>query len=163
MESKVVKSDFRKLEGFMKSLRGAGNYKVRVGIMGTKNNRNDKSGQTNADIGFIHEYGRPATKGHPAIPMRSFLLMPIVQKSDRIISEVVQDKMVKNLGDGNIVEVLTDLGIAAERAILDAFDTGGFGSWRPNAPSTVRRKGSAQPLIDLGFLRKSISSEVVAV
>ena len=30
-------------------------------------------------------------------------------------------------------------------------------NWAPNAPSTIRRKGSAQPLIDTGELRKAIT------
>lgn len=154
MESKVVKADFKKLDAFVKGLNAG--YAVKVGIMGRKNSRNDKSGQTNADIGFIHEFGQP-----PHIPQRSFLRMPILQKSDRILKETVRSATVKNLAAGNIVQVLIDLGIACERAILDAFDSAGFGSWKKNAPSTVRRKGSSQPLIDFGFLRKSISSEVV--
>lgn len=158
MESKVVKADFKKLDAFVKGLSSSSGWAVRVGIMGKKNQRNDKSGQSNADIGFVHEFGQP-----PHIPQRSFLRMPITVKSDRIIKETTRDIAVKKTSPGDIVAILTDLGINCERAVLDAFDSGGFGTWAKNAPSTIRRKGSSQPLIDLGFLRKSISSEVVKV
>lgn len=152
MDSKVVKADFKNLDAFVKGLTSG--YIVKVGIMGRKNNRNDGSGQTNADIGFIHEFGTSK------IPKRSFLRFPLFFKSSRILKEIAQDVTVKNLGKGDMIQILKDLGIACERAILDAFGTGGWGYWQRNAPSTIKRKGSAQPLIDLGFLRKSISSEV---
>lgn len=159
MESKIVKADFKKLNAFVECLRSG--HIVKVGIMGQKSmNRKDKDGKqstmTNADVGFIHEFGQP-----PHIPMRSFLRMPLFMKSDRILKEVAQDAMVKKLGSGDMIQVLKDLGVACVRAILDAFDTRGFGHWKANAPLTVKRKGSSQPLIDLGFLRKSIDYEVV--
>lgn len=159
MESKVVKADFKKLDAFVKGL--GGGYVVKVGIMGAKNTRNDKSGQTNADIGFIHEFGRPKTATSPRIPERSFLRMPILTHSARILKEMANIATLKYFADGDIVKVLDALGHICERVILDAFDTKGFSSWEKNAPSTIKRKGSSQPLIDLGFLRKSITSQVV--
>jgi len=161
MESKVVKSDFTKLDGFIKALNS--NYVVRVGIMGAKNGRSDpkSKGQSNADIGFIHEFGRPGTGRRPAIPERSFLRMPLLVKAQRIIDETIQAGVFKNLMKGDMKQVMTDLGIACERAILDAFDTGGFGTWARNTAYTLAHKKGNSPLIDLGFLRKSIASEVV--
>lgn len=163
MESKVVKADFKKLDAFAKAIRDSSGMVVRVGIFGQKNTARKyepgSTSQTNADIGFIHEFGQP-----PHIPQRSFLRMPIFTKINRIMNETEQDvKTRKLLEKGNLYEVLRTLGIACERAILDAFDSRGFGSWKANAPSTVRRKGSNSPLIDFGFLRKSISSEVVKI
>jgi hypothetical protein len=167
MEAKIVKEDFKKLNQFMDGLLHSGGYVVRVGIMGQKNTRSDDSGQTNADIGFIHEYGKPATAHSPAIPERSFLRMPILFKSNVIIKETQQFIDLQSSGSKfidkkpfDVVAVLTQLGIACERAILDAFDSRGFEKWKKNAPSTIARKHGEQPLIDLGFLRKSISSEV---
>lgn len=157
MESKVVKSDFKKLNQLLDGLAHASEYVVRVGIMGQKNNRPDGNGQTNADIGFIHEYGQPTAS--PPIPQRSFLRMPLRAKSSTIVKDMERIQKVKK--STNIVEILTDFGIECERMILDAFDSAGFGTWPKNAPSTIARKGSSQPLIDLGFLRKSITSEVV--
>jgi hypothetical protein len=161
MESKVVKSDFSKLDNFMKALHS--NYVVRVGIMGAKNARSDSNGQSNADIGFIHEYGRPQTGGRPAIPERSFLRMPILVKAQRIIQETIAAGSSKHLAKGDMKAVMVDLGIACERAILDAFESAGFGSWARNTAYTLAHKKGDSPLIDLGFLRKSITSEVVKI
>lgn len=165
MESKIVKHDFKGLHDFVRGVQAG--YYVKVGIMGNKNTRNDKNskGQTNADIGFIHEYGRPKTAKSPAIPMRSFLRLPLLFKKDRILKEIAEIEMVKKLAKGDFLQILTDLGIVCERVILDAFYTSGWGSWPANAPSTIKKKargsGSTQPLTDLGFLRRSITSQVV--
>jgi hypothetical protein len=159
MESKVVKSDFKNLDAFVQGLRAG--YIVKVGIMGQKNTRNDTSNKSNADIGFIQEFGRPRTAKSPAIPMRSFLRMPLMFKADRILKEMKQVQMVKKLEKGDFLQILKDLGFICERVILDAFDSAGFGSWAKNAAYTIKKKKGSQPLIDLGFLRKSISSQVV--
>ena len=37
------------------------------------------------------------------------------------------------------------------------------GSFTPNKPATIKRKGSSRPLIDTGHLRQSITSKVVKV
>lgn len=157
MESKVVKNDLHKLNKFLDGLAHASDYVVRVGIMGQKNSRPDEHGQTNADIGFIHEYGRPTSK--PPIPQRSFLRMPLRAKATTIVKDMERIQKVKQ--SSSILEILVDFGIECERMIMDAFDTAGFGTWPRNAPATIAAKGGSQPLIDLGFLRKSITSEVV--
>lgn len=162
MDSKIVKSDFKNLDAFVKGVQAG--YFVKVGIMGQKNTRNSKDNpehKSNADIGFIQEFGRPRTSKSPAIPMRSFLRMPLMFKAQRILNEMKQVQAVKKLGKGDFLQVLADLGFICERIIMDAFDSGGFGSWAKNAAMTIEKKKSSQPLIDLGFLKKSISSQVV--
>lgn len=155
MKSKITKNDFTNLGRFTRAM--ADKRVVRVGIFGRKNSRNDSGGVTNAEVGFIHEFGQP-----PRIPKRSFLRMPIFQKSDQILASVKAAGALEKWGAGKGVEVLTDLGIAAEKVILDAFESAGWGSWKGNAPSTVARKGSSSPLIDTSQLRKSIASQVVS-
>lgn len=170
MESKIVKDDFKPLKKFLSQLEGIGNIKLRVGIMGQNNTKRKyepgSSSMTNADIGFIHEFGKPATRRSPAIPRRSFLRFPINFKSKRIIKETQQYIDLEKPEKLTAVGIMTQMGAACERAILDAFDSRGFGDWEPNTPYTIRMKakhsGSTSPLIDLGFLRKSISSEVVS-
>lgn len=149
---------------------------VDVGIMGGKNNRKD-GGVSNADVGFVHEFGTAK------IPKRSFLRMPLFLKSDEIMESVKGAGYLKKLGAGNMRAVLSDLGIACEGAIGEAFDSAGFGSWPPNAYSTILRKAKGSlmvrrqkaaedmfeggshtsPLIATGQLRRSITSKVVKV
>lgn len=152
MNSKIITSDFNALNKFVIGL-GSGMV-VRVGIMGNKTNRKNDVGITNADVGFIHEFGTSK------IPKRSFLRMPIFQKNEDILAYVKKAGALKKLAKGKMVEVLADIGIACERVILQAFASSGWGDWATNAPSTIRRKKSDSPLIDTGQLRRSISSVV---
>ena len=156
MKSKLVKFDMSKLNKLVKEL-GAG-YAVDVGIMGAKNTKIDREDTTltNADIGYVHEFGH-------GVPMRSFLRMPLSVKSNQILKDVVQAGAVKKLAQGDVVGVLSDLGIACERAIGEAFATGGFGDWEPDDPRTIAAKGSSAILIDTHQLEQSIASQVVKV
>lgn len=170
MESKIIKSDFNSLNTFIRSLNSG--MVVNVGIFGNKTTRADlskpvphgtanairfgnrsyapdKGGITNAEVGFINEFG--SNKRH--IPARSFLRMPIFQKADQILAYVIKAGALKKLKEGKMIQVLADLGIACEAAIGQAFASGGWGSWAAN-----KRGGS--PLVDTGQLRRSIASTV---
>lgn len=166
MESRIIKSDFAPLNKFISGL--GGNHIVKVGIFGNKTGRNEveheggksrmkkaKASQTNAELGALHEFGS-FTKH---IPPRSFLRMPLHQKSNDILAETKKGAE-KLLASGDMVAILKRLGFACENAIQRAFASRGFGFWKENAPSTIRRKGSSAPLIDSEQLRKSIASKV---
>jgi phage gpG-like protein len=146
LRSEIVKSDFRALNDFVKGITSKAN--VKVGIFGKKSGRKEGS-LTNAEVGAIHEFGS-FSRG---IPARSFLRMPLFQKSETIVSEGSAGSL-KMLAKGNLIGILKNLGIACERAILGAFDSRGYGTW---APLKVR-KGT--PLIDTGQLRRAITSKV---
>ena len=153
MESKIIKADFNGLNALVKAL-GDGRV-VKVGILGRKVSRKDSGELTNAELGAIHEFGSFTKR----IPARSFLRMPIHQESKRIAIEA--GKGSKSMVEkGNMVGVLKNIGIACEAAIQRAFASMGFGQWKPDKPATIRRKGSASPLIDTAQLRRSISSAV---
>lgn len=169
MESKIIKSDFNKLNEFVRSLNTG--MIVAVGIFGNKTIRADMAkpvphgtpgairfknrsyaqsgGITNAEVGFIHEFGSFKRR----IPSRSFLRMPIFQKAEQILELVKKAGALKKLADGKIIQVLADIGIACEAAIGQAFASGGWGSW-----AATKRGGS--PLVDTGQLRRSIASAV---
>lgn len=171
MESRIIKSDFSGLTTFLKGI--SENHVINVGIFGNKTGRQktehrmvkgkmrsfkskEESTQTNAEIGALHEFGS-FTKH---IPARSFLRLPLHQKQKEIVAEASQGAAAL-LAKGQVVLVLKRLGIACENWIQRAFETRGFGAWKANAPSTIRRKGSSQPLIDTAQLRRSIASKVV--
>lgn len=153
-----TKFDMSKLNTFIKSI--SDKQAVQVGIMGKKNARKDgkKGAGSNAEIGMLHEYGSIQRR----IPARSFLRMPIAMKGAQIVKEAAADAK-KLMAQGNITLLLKRLGIACENAIRAAFVSRGFGTWKENAPLTIRRKGSDRPLIDTAQLSRSISSRVVKV
>lgn len=150
--SKIIKDDFNGLNQIVKAL--SDGSVVRVGIMGRKTSRNEAT-VTNAELGAIHEFGSKSKN----IPARSWLRMPIHKESDQIAKSAAKasKQMAK---DGNMRGVLVNIGIACEAAIQRAFDTRGFGTWKPDRKATIRRKRSDAPLIDSGAFRRSVTSMV---
>ena len=158
MAYKSVKVDLKGLEKLAKAL--GSQYSIKVGVIGQKSQRlNGDTGKTNAEIGFINEFGN--SEKH--IPPRSFLGMPLrlhlakYLLRKKAFSQKELDKAVRN---GTLLELAKKVGIVAEEVIQEAFRTRGFGSWSENRPSTIAKKGSDSPLIDTGQLRRSITSKV---
>ncbi len=58
---------------------------------------------------------------------------------------------------GSVVPWLKRIAVMAEGIVLEAFDSGGFGTW---VPSDMRRKKVHQTLVETAQLRNSITSEV---
>lgn len=134
---------------------------VKVGIIGDKATQEHKgTHKTNAEIGFLNEFGSHTRR----IPPRSFLRMPLQLYLHSYIKEkksLSKEEFIKSLRNGTQEQFAKKVGIVAEEVVQDAFRTRGFGNWAPNAPYTIEQKGSDSPLIDTGELRRSISSEVI--
>lgn len=158
-----IKMDFTGLDKISYMLKSK--YAVKVGILGKTNTHsnlknNKREVATNADIGFLQEFGSYSGK----IPARSFLRMPIkeklaenVEKSEKLSKQAFED----SCKEGKLLKFFKLLGIMCEKCVLDAFATRGFAKWKPNAPSTIAHKKSDSPLIDTGELRKAVTSEVI--
>jgi phage gpG-like protein len=153
-----VSGDFSKLEKLIENLDK--NYYVDIGILG-ESNETLEGNITLAGIGAVHEFGtdRAGRGNKTVIPERSFIREPLETGQEQIESEVNKN-FKKNVGEGNIKQIFTDIGIAGEARIQEAFETEGFGEWEPNAESTIARKKSDSPLIDTGAMRRAITSKV---
>lgn len=145
MDSKIIKDDFKDLDKFVRGFKD-NKYVVKVGILGDKDVRSNGS---NASIGAVHEFGSISQK----IPARSFLRMPLIFKSQEIIS-MTSKASEKAIAKGNMKQMFKNLGIACENVVQQAFTSAGFGQWRP----LKHRSGS--PLVDTGQLRRAIISKV---
>lgn len=168
-----VTFDIEKLLDVKKEL--AKRYTARVGVLGQKTNRvpmeagetheqyqlrvkklkkdssfPDNEGQTNADIGLVHEVGSLSKN----IRRRSFLEMPLTLKMPDY-SKKFGEELMKAIDAGNLKPAFIRLGIKGEQVVQLAFASKGFGQWYQN-PKTGR--GS---LIDTAQLRRSITSDVV--
>lgn len=111
---------------------------------------------TNSQLAVIHEFGSVSA----GIPIRSFLRMPIMEKSKEIV-QYLGSKFVRGLiASGDIVQVFQLLGIKGEQIVQRAFESQGFGHWPSIKPDTARAKGSTGILIDTGQLRGAITSKV---
>lgn len=146
------------LDGLEEIKRKVGNtYRTRVGILGSNANRAADSGINNATLGVIQMFGSVSRN----IPPRDFLTMPIEHNKRDLIRGLGSGAMRDAFNRGDYKRMFELLGVKAEEFVQMAFETGGFGRWAPNAPSTIARKGSSAPLIDTGQLRRAITSDVV--
>lgn len=126
---------------------------AKVGVFGDKNARTGAG--SNATIGMKHEFGQEG------LPVRSFLRMPIANELGKflersnlftpaVVAEVVQQKTIRPW-----IEMLGNVG---KQVVITAFDTGGFGRWKP---SVMRLKKTKQTLVESQQLLDSIEYEVV--
>lgn len=141
-------NNISRLRDVLKELK---NYSVEVGIFGS---------DEYVMIASVHEFGATIQRGRGSIsiPERSFLRTTFDEKNEEWISffksqlkhvlalRMDVQTLFNRLGArmvGDVQEKITD---------LDA---------PPNAPSTIAKKGSSNPLIDTGGLRMRITYRVV--
>ena len=103
------------------------------------------------DIGTFNEFG---TK---TIPERPFMrqsfeknIAAIRKRFDSLVGEIY-------VGRTDTEGALHEIGERHKGEIQGEIVSGG---WTPNAPSTIRKKGSSKPLIDTGAMRQAINYEV---
>lgn len=91
--------------------------------------------------------------GTSTIPARPFMKQSFENHPDKLNAEC--GAAVASINNGGSAEAaLTRIGVFAKGLIQEEIVEGGFA---PNAPSTIRKKGSAQPLIDTGFMRENVN------
>lgn len=85
---------------------------------------------------------------------------PIIQPAIRYYKAEIAKELgiaAKAAMDGQDVRSrLSSVGMLAQARVQDWF-TNPANGWAPNAATTIKRKGSAQPLIDTGALRQAIT------
>lgn len=143
---------------FQKNIKNSGKKHLKLGVFTEKAARigSESSSVNNPTLAAIQELGSISRR----IPARSFLKMPIIQKKNDLsmaLFKILQSNLIKENG---IAMGLKRFGLECENVIQEAFETRGYGKWKPNIPSTIKQKGSDSPLIDTGALRKSIKSKL---
>lgn len=120
---------------------------LRVGFL---ENARYPDGTPVAMIAAINEYGAPS-RGQPPRPF----FRRMIDAKEGEWPEAIANLLKSNKGD--VVRTLTQTGAAIEgqlrQSIQDLVDP-------PLAPSTIRRKGFAKPLIDSSLMWKSVKSDV---
>lgn len=152
------------LDNLQKNLKES--YEVKVGILENKNARpgsdalHDAS-KTNAEIGAEHEFG--VLSKH--LPRRSFLWDMLILKKKELTEEAGK-RFKSNIGkpDG-MLKSFKQIGFIAEKIVIKAFDSDGYGTWTPLSERRVREKQeqslSPKILMATTQLSKSITSKVV--
>lgn len=106
---------------------------------------------------YIQSHGSPLWH----IPPRPVLEPAVEANKDRIARPLQRAVTAGLKGDDlRMDQELEKAGIVAENAAKRWFENPENG-WPPNAPATVKAKGSDSPLIDTGEMRKAITHVVV--
>lgn len=164
------------MDNFLKALEGT-LPNVRVGILGSKTSRSTGAKDeplTNAEVGSFAEFGsgkhtqgiskaKKREYGAMGTPRRSFLRMPLTQFFPQYIEKsgaFNEASAERVIAEGSIVPWLNRMGALGLRCVLDAFDSNGFGTWKPLKQSTLDRKKIKQTLVETQQLRNSQSWDV---
>lgn len=137
---------------------------IKIGILGGDSDRTEENDSEdskevkeypdNATIGMWHELG------NEHLPSRSWLRMPLSTmlakklKASGAFDKKTMDEVLK---EKSFEKYAKKIGIAGEECIQEAFDTGGFGKWKP---SDMSGKKNEQTLVETQQLRNSVTSEV---
>ena len=105
-----------------------------------------KDGTDLVDVAMYNEYGTST------IPPRPFLEQG-VQNHQQEIQQAINNAFYIVDKGGDAEKGLNQIGNVARGAIQDEIANGDFA---PNAPSTIKKKGSSRPLIDTGHMRQSV-------
>lgn len=142
------------LEGLIKAMKGP-HPKAKVGILANRAPREGSGENNNSSIGLKHEFGDPTEN----LPMRSFLRQPIIEHFQEFLDKAeIGEETIKEIAEEKTLAPLVNFfGIVGTLVVLEGFDSGGFGKWKP---SNMKLKKNHQTLVETQQLRDSISWEL---
>lgn len=101
-------------------------------------------------VGASHEFGVGNN------PKRSFLRMPFTHEKKRMEKRISQ-QFTKVFEGRDSEKALEIVGLEGREIVLDAFASGGFGTWQPLSAETIAAKKSSKILEDTNTLKNSIT------
>ena len=114
------------------------------------------------DVGFLEGSGEMAAiaayneLGTSTIPPRPFMSQTVSSHGDEI-SKAIADGCSVVMEGGSAAEALDQIGSKVKGLIQNEMASGNF---TPNAPETIKKKGSSTPLIDTGRMMQSVEYAV---
>ena len=130
---------------YFRELQKLANLEVQVGFQAGQ--AKEKNGADIAEIAAYNEFGSSGT------PARPFMKQSFEKHKDQL--QAGCDMVNQTIANGGTAEQgLNKLGVMCKGLVQQEIVDGGFA---PNAPSTIAKKGSSQPLIDTGTMRQSVN------
>lgn len=124
-----------------------------VAQIGFPSGKNYPDGTPVAYVATIQEFGAPAVN----IPPRPFMRPTVRQQKDKWVKLVEKGIPHVVMGKLTAFQVLDGVGMQAagdiQTTISSIYSP-------PNSPATIKRKGSAKPLVDTGYMLASVSNSV---
>lgn len=136
-------SELKKIEVGVGFIAGEANAK--------KRDKNGKINPTDLDIVQVAAWNELGTS---KIPARPFMQQTLDNNEDVI--NAFTDALIGRVIDGSetVESAANSLGAKVKGLMQQEIRNGEFA---PNAPSTIRKKGSSHPLIDTGTMRQSVT------
>ena len=134
-------------EQFFREIKELTKLQVRVGFQHGEAT-DEKSGADLADVAMWNELGTANS------PPRPFLRQSVDNNESRIRAACQAGLSAIASGEKTAKDVLQMLGTLQKGLIQETIRNGSF---EPNAPPTIKKKGSARPLIDTGRMRQSVN------
>ena len=133
---------FKKME---KTIEELSKLEVFIGYNASSGNYED--GVTVLEIAVFNAFGTEH------IPSRPFIQNVDLGRRNEI-NNFIKAQVKAGLDAGSDArKIMNTIGVYVKGIIQDEIVTG---NWVPNAPSTIKRKGSNKPLIDTGRMRQSV-------
>lgn len=106
------------------------------------------------DVGIHNEFGTER------IPARPFIRTTYDDNQSKWFGMIKKSMGDLYLGRSTVKQSLEKVGLQATSDMKRKFRSGDS-SWKPNAPSTIKKKKSSKPLIDTAQLLNSIQHQVM--
>lgn len=143
MGIRVKSTNTREGDKFLRELEQLAKNEVRVGFQAGKA---QEEGTDMVDIAMWNEMG---TSGMPARPF----MRQAVDNGRSDIAAFMAEQKDTILNGGSAENAFKQIGLFVKDIIQVTITEGSF---VPNAPSTIKKKGSSKPLIDTGRMRQSV-------
>lgn len=163
VRARVIDRD-RGWNEYRRRVAGAKGAYVKVGVTSSVGSQpkesRDPAGKgplTLVQVAWFNEFGTMTAKGKTHVPERSFIRSTHDEQREAIIRR--KKGLVRQIGDGlsvrRALEILGTWMKGKIQAKIVSLRT------PPNAPGTIKRKQSSNPLVDIGQLRQNIEYQVV--
>lgn len=129
---------------YFRELQKMTEMEVRVGFQGDEKY---EDGTTIAEVAAYNEFGSSDT------PERPFMRQSFENHESELQAACDAANRLVSSG-GSADQALQQIGVVAKGLVQEEIVNGGFA---PNAESTIKKKGSEQPLIDTGTMRQSVN------
>lgn len=129
---------------YFRELKKMTDMEIQVGFQG---DQKYEDGTSIAQVAAINEFGASD------IPERPFMRQSFENHEGELQAACDAAQRLVSSG-GSAEQALQQIGVIAKGLVQDEIVNGGFA---PNAESTIKKKGSEQPLIDTGTMRQSVN------
>ena len=129
---------------YFRELKKMTDMEIQVGFQG---DQKYEDGTSIAQVAAVNEFGASD------IPERPFMRQSFENHEGELQAACDAAQRLVSSG-GSAEQALQQIGEVAKGLVQDEIVNGGFA---PNAESTIKKKGSEQPLIDTGTMRQSVN------